>query len=295
MATSISKEKTQNECWPSMVELLRIFGADYRRQHDRYNSKPQCPPSRKNGSESVKEVKWTQKWWAAEEALRSHPLLWLCEHIVDLTSVDSEIDFNIIKESAFRFSSGWHVFNVEAHKGKSSHISPRIVRELRALDCDGSNIQIVKRLVNRYPNHGAVAELLKKYPQLNQSEPSQTTINLGVTQNQHILVVQDQAVQKKKVRSRRKRGKRPQRTTLSDQEKKVQYSLDAGLTQVQIARQLRLTEGRISQIVKNIKQIEKSTSSRSIPMGKMLPLHNDFSPDAPSSTHTRRQRRKKTD
>lgn len=197
MATSISMKKTQNECWPNLVDVLRIFGADYREQHDWYNNRPACPPL------PIEEEKWTQEWQAEQDALTWHPLLWLYEQIVDLTG----IDINDLKEATLMLDSGWRL---SASQPKESFLPRRVfprhvLPKIHVLDSDGSTARIVKRLVNEYPNHKAVAEVLKKYPLLNLSEPNQTTINLDEDQSQHIgmvnLVVQNQSVSKNEKKS----------------------------------------------------------------------------------------------
>lgn len=99
----------------------------------------------------------------------------------------------------------------------------------------------------------------------------------------------------KKAKTRRRRGKRSPRTTLTPQQELVKRALECGFRQVDIAKKINRTEGRVSQIVKKIEAAEKAGASRGLPLSETLPLHNDYSKDAPAPKRTPRQRKKRTD
>lgn len=86
-------------------------------------------------------------------------------------------------------------------------------------------------------------------------------------------------------------AKRARSTKLTSRERQVKMRLDMPQSQVEIAEALGITEGRVSQIVDQIERKEKAKRSRSVGLGKALPLRGDYSADDTTSKRIKRQRK----
>lgn len=208
-----------------------------------------------------KVAAWRQKWRAESDAIDCHPLEWLRRRIADLT----DIDISDLKEAAMRLNSG---FGLGAFEPEEDFLPKypnlcSILPKLHALDRDGWTDQIVQELVKKYPKHEAVAKLAEL--ELGRSS--------GGTRSPQ----------------RKRRRKRQKQTELTLQEEKVWELLKKRWTQAQIATELDLTPGRISQLAASAKK--KNPSSRSVNVRKAATYHDNISSDRTPAQRSPRQRK----
>lgn len=160
-------------------------------------------------------------------------------------------------------------------------VDPYVSRELFKWWEDGNGDNLIRAFWATYPE---VAETIQYLPR------PQELVGGKEASYKTVATKPKKEAGKKQVK-RKKRAKQPPRTELSERESAVKTALGVGLSKTAIARQLGITPGRVSQLIKQIERIEANATSRSTSMGAALPLVGDFSSDAPPNKRTHRQRK----
>jgi hypothetical protein len=160
-------------------------------------------------------------------------------------------------------------------------IDPYVSRELFKWWEDGAGKKLIVVFWDAYPEVAESMQYLPKpvLPDSNSEENSKAT-----------AITPKKTVGKKPVK-RKKRAKQPPRTEFTEREKQVKKGLAATISKKALAKHLGVDPSRISQLIKQIEEVEANAASRSKAMGAMVSVRDDYSADAPPNKRTHRQRK----